>query len=102
VKQPASSKFLLDSHRWLPGVRWRGQTQLALAICCAPEPAFSRLTTTLLMFRRLSVLKPLLCSICVIVMDVIYGRGCIHVTQVGATGCGLGYFRLMAESTICL
>jgi hypothetical protein len=26
----------------------------------------------------------------------------IHLTQVSPTGCGLGYFRLMAESTICL
>jgi len=26
----------------------------------------------------------------------------IHLTQVGPTDCGLGYFRLMAESTICL
>jgi hypothetical protein len=24
------------------------------------------------------------------------------LTQVSPTGCGLGYFRLMAESTICL
>ncbi len=25
-----------------------------------------------------------------------------HLTQVSPTGCGLGYFLLMTESTICL